>query len=66
MTAEVQVVACDLYHALVSAGHAPWCPALDRADEPCRCGRDSALAAFEAERRRGQRPVLSLVSEGRG
>lgn len=43
-------VAYDLYPALVAAGHAPWCPALDGTDSPCRCGRDSALEAFEAER----------------
>lgn len=43
-------VAYALYHSLVAAGHAPWCPALDRADGPCRCGRDSALAAYEAKR----------------
>lgn len=59
-------VAYQLYHALVSSGHANWCSALSQPEGYCRCGRDSALAAFEAARRRGPRPVLSLVTEGQG
>ncbi len=54
-------LAYALYHALVAAGHAPWCPALDRADGPCHCGRTAALRTYEAERGPGKRPVLSLV-----
>ena len=54
-----------LYHALISAGHAPWCPARDRT-APCTCGRTAALAAYEAERGLPKRPGLSLVPEGRG
>jgi hypothetical protein len=57
-----QEVARDLYHALISAGHANWCPALDAGTVPCRCGRTAALEAWE-EWREG--PVLSLASESR-
>lgn len=59
-------VAHDLYHALVSAGHAPWCAALGVTDGPCTCGRTAALADYEAERGVAKRPVLSLVSEDLG
>lgn len=59
-------LAYALYHALISAGHASWCPSLDRADAPCRCGRTAALVAYEAERVVGKRPILSLVPEDLG
>lgn len=54
-------VAYQLYHALVSSGHANWCPALSRADGSCTCGRTAALLAYEAERESAERPVLSLA-----
>jgi len=53
-------LARDLYHALAAAGHAPWCRAALSAgyDEDtghwappaCTCGRDAALARYEAVR----------------
>ncbi|MDA8394216.1 MAG: hypothetical protein M0T72_03070 [Candidatus Dormibacteraeota bacterium] len=59
-------VAYALYHALISAGHAPWCSALEAGDRPCTCGRTAALLAYEAETVVAERPVLPLVPEGRG
>lgn len=41
-------VAYHLYHALVTAGHASWCPASDPSAGACRCGRTEALAAYES------------------
>lgn len=54
-------VAYLLYHALISAGHAPWCPALDEVDGPCRCGRAAALAGYERARESGALGVLPAV-----
>ena len=59
-------VAYDLYHALISAGHAPWCPALNSEGDRCRCGRTDALAAYRTERVGERTSVLSLVSERQG
>lgn len=61
-----EAVAYALYHALISADHAPWCSALGSGNGPCRCGRTAALLAYEAETVAAKRPVLSLVAEGRG
>ena len=61
-----QGVTDALYHSLIAAGHPSWCPALDSADAPCRCGRTAALVAYEAERVVGKRPILSLVPEDLG
>lgn len=54
------------YHSLIAAGHPSWCPALDSADAPCRCGWTAALADYEAAREGVRSPVLSLVSEDLG
>lgn len=59
-------VAYQLYHSLIAAGHSPWCPALDRADGSCRCGRTEALLAYEAERAAFSRTALSRMTEGQG
>jgi hypothetical protein len=62
-----QGVTDALYHSLIAAGHPSWCPALDSADAPCRCGRSVALANYEAWREGSGSAVLSLVlSDGPG